>query len=225
MEFQRAMAFEPSNVKLLGWLSRQRINYRLRYTQPPPAFEVVKPCWPNPKWTLFFLFAPEGSLKESQRATIKRLKQLERKLLIVCATPYTAQIPQEVADLADALIWKELRGWDFSGYTVGLREIDHVHRAATFGILIGEKECWGKGYGTEVTRVMADFAFAGLGLHNVMLTVSPRNERGVRAYRRAGFREIGRRRQAHRVAGQPEDVIMMDCVVTQFERPNVRWNL
>jgi len=109
--------------------------------------------------------------------------------------------------------------------TVSLREIDYFHRAATFGLLIGEKECWGKGYGTETTRLMVDYAFGGLGLHNVMLAVSPRNEHAVHAYRRAGFREIGRRREAHRFLGQAEDVILMDSVATDFERPNVRWNL
>jgi RimJ/RimL family protein N-acetyltransferase len=109
--------------------------------------------------------------------------------------------------------------------TTGLREVDHFHRAATFGILIGEKESWGKGYGTETTRLMVDYAFQGLGLNNVMLTVSPRNERGLRAYRRAGFREIGRRRQAHQFGGLAEDVILMDCLATEFERPEVRWNM
>lgn len=109
--------------------------------------------------------------------------------------------------------------------TVSLRDVDHFHRAATFGILIGEKDCWGKGYGTETTRLMLDYAFRALGLHNVMLTVSPRNQRAVRAYRRAGFREIGWRRQAHRFSGEAEDVILMDCLATEFERPEVRWNL
>jgi RimJ/RimL family protein N-acetyltransferase len=103
--------------------------------------------------------------------------------------------------------------------TVGLREIDHANRTAIFGILIGEKESWGKGYGTETTRLMLDYAFRVVGLHNVMLTVFPRNERGVRAYQRAGFHEIGRRREAHRLAGEAEDVILMDCLATEFLAP------
>ena len=99
----------------------------------------------------------------------------------------------------------------------GLHFVDHYNRTATFGILIGEKDCWGKGYGTEATRLMLDYAFTGLGLHNVMLNVFANNERAIRAYRRAGFREIGRRRQAHRTGGDMEDVVFMDCLATDLQ--------
>jgi len=45
-----------------------------------------------------------------------------------------------------------------------------------------------------------------------------------RAYRRAGFREIGRRRQAHRSGREQEDVVFMDCLSTDFERPQATRN-
>jgi RimJ/RimL family protein N-acetyltransferase len=44
---------------------------------------------------------------------------------------------------------------------------------------IGEPECRGKGYGTETTRLMLDYAFTALGLHNVMLTVFEFNPAGT----------------------------------------------
>jgi RimJ/RimL family protein N-acetyltransferase len=103
--------------------------------------------------------------------------------------------------------------------SLGLHQVDHYNRTALFGILIGEKDCWGKGYGTEATRLVLEYAFTTLGLHNVMLNVFANNERAMRAYRRAGFREIGRRRQAHRVAGDVEDIVFMDCLATEFEPP------
>lgn len=56
----------------------------------------------------------------------------------------------------------------------------------------------------------------GLGLHNLMLTVFSHNPRGIRAFTRAGFREIGRRREAKRVAGRAYDVVYMDCLATEF---------
>jgi RimJ/RimL family protein N-acetyltransferase len=107
--------------------------------------------------------------------------------------------------------------------TTDLRQIDHANGTAMFGILIGVKELWGHGYGTEATRLMLEYAFHVVGVHNVMLTVFPRNERGVRAYRRAGFREIGRQREAHRSGGVVEDILFMDCLSTEFERPIVKW--
>jgi RimJ/RimL family protein N-acetyltransferase len=107
----------------------------------------------------------------------------------------------------------------------GLHEVDYLHGTATFGIAIGETDCWGKGYATEVTRLMLDYGFTALGLHNILLTVFSYNERAIRVYLRAGFREIGRRREARRLAGQAYDVIYMDCLATEFRSPVLRASL
>jgi RimJ/RimL family protein N-acetyltransferase len=101
----------------------------------------------------------------------------------------------------------------------GLHGVDHRNRTATFGILIGEFECRGKGYGTETTRLMLDYAFTALGLHNVMLTVFAFNPAGIKAYERAGFKEIGRRRESRMMSGRLWDEIYMDCLSSEFERP------
>lgn len=106
------------------------------------------------------------------------------------------------------------------GHT-NLRDVNTVHRTAEFGILIGERDCRGKGYGTEVTRLILDFAFTGLNLHNVWLDTLSLNPSAVAAYERAGFREIGRRREAYRVGNQTYDVILMDCLAPEFKRPEL----
>ena len=48
---------------------------------------------------------------------------------------------------------------------IGLHAINWRHRAATGGILIGERSAWGSGYATDAVRVRTQFAFAQLGLH------------------------------------------------------------
>ena len=55
---------------------------------------------------------------------------------------------------------------------------------AEFFIEIGDKESWGKGYGTEVTRLVLEYGFTCLGLHNIFLWVFATHERGIRAYQR-----------------------------------------
>ena len=101
--------------------------------------------------------------------------------------------------------------------TAGLVAINPAHRTAELGIGIGEHDCWGKGYGTEATRLLLDYAFTMLGLHNVMLRVFSYNERAIRAYQRAGFQEIGRRREAQRVGDRAYDVVLMDCLASDFD--------
>jgi RimJ/RimL family protein N-acetyltransferase len=106
--------------------------------------------------------------------------------------------------------------------TAGLVAINHLHRTAELGIGIGERECWGKGYGTEATRLILDYAFTVLGLHNVMLRVFSYNERAIRSYRRVGFREIGRRRQSQRVGTNVYAGVLMDCLATEFAGATLR---
>lgn len=112
----------------------------------------------------------------------------------------------------------ELATWRPIG-TTGLGSIDYRSRTAEFGILIGEPACRGKGYGTETARLMLDYAFTALGLHNVMLTVDACNHAGRRAYARAGFREFGRRRACRVVGGRQQDTVYMDCMATEFTSP------
>jgi RimJ/RimL family protein N-acetyltransferase len=101
---------------------------------------------------------------------------------------------------------------------VGLEEISYQHRRASFGILIGEKDCWGKGYGTEATRLTLDYGFRLLGLHNIMLSVSSANTAAIQAYTRAGFHVIGARRECRREGDQTLDSLFMDCLATEFDR-------
>ena len=101
---------------------------------------------------------------------------------------------------------------------VGLDDISYQHRRASFGILIGEKDCWGKGYGTEATRLTLDYGFRVLGLHNIMLSVSSANTAAIRAYTRAGFQVIGARRECRSEGDHTLDSIFMDCLSTEFDR-------
>jgi RimJ/RimL family protein N-acetyltransferase len=103
--------------------------------------------------------------------------------------------------------------------TTGLHDIEHHNRSADFGILIGERSARGKGYGTETTRLMLDYAFTALGLHNVKLEVLEFNMAGMRAYEKAGFREIGRRSQCAFAAGRYWDMVYMECLSTEFTSP------
>lgn len=93
------------------------------------------------------------------------------------------------------------------------------HNDAEFGIIIGEKDCQGKGSGTEATRLVLDYGFTILGLHNIWLTVLEYNLAAIKAYEKAGFRQGGRRRKARWMNGRLWDVIYMDCIPDEFESP------
>ena len=98
----------------------------------------------------------------------------------------------------------------------GLHDIDYRNRTAEFGIIIGEPDARGKGYGTEATRLILGYAFTGLGLQNVMLRVFAYNPAGIRAYTNAGFKEFGRRRESQFMGGRYWDVIHMECLASEW---------
>lgn len=100
---------------------------------------------------------------------------------------------------------------------VGLAGINWVSGDSWVGIGIGERDCWGKGCGTEAMRLLLQFAFAHLNLKRVSLTVFEYNTRAIRSYEKAGFREEGRLRQWMQRAGERYDLIYMGILREEWE--------
>jgi RimJ/RimL family protein N-acetyltransferase len=103
--------------------------------------------------------------------------------------------------------------------TVGLRAVDFRQGSAEFAIAIGDEAHRGHGLGTEAARLTLDYAFDVLGLHNVMLRVMAFNPVAIHVYEKVGFREMGRRREAHWMGGRLWDMIYMDILATEYRNP------
>jgi RimJ/RimL family protein N-acetyltransferase len=91
----------------------------------------------------------------------------------------------------------------------GLHRIDWHSRTAVLGILIGEKDCWGQGYGTDAVRTLVRYAFEDLNLRKVSLSVLAHNGRAVRCYEKCGFVREGCRRAQYYKDGRYVDDIEM----------------
>jgi len=74
--------------------------------------------------------------------------------------------------------------------------IDYVSKAAIFSIIVTKAENWGKGYGSEATKLMVEYGFEILNLNRIQLHVFAGNERGIKAYEKAGFVREGLLREA-----------------------------
>ncbi len=103
-----------------------------------------------------------------------------------------------------------------------LFDIDHLNRKAEFGIFIGNKTFWGKGYGTEATRLILDYGFNILNLNSIMLRVYSYNKRGIRSYEKSGFKVIGSHREAKIIGSKKYDEIYMDILAGEFESIYIR---
>jgi RimJ/RimL family protein N-acetyltransferase len=99
---------------------------------------------------------------------------------------------------------------------VGLHGIDRANRKASLGIVIGEKEYWSKGLGTDAMRTVLQYAFEGLRLHKVNLDVIDYNRRAIRVYERCGFVKEGVRRDELWKRGTFVNLVRMSLLEGEF---------
>lgn len=109
---------------------------------------------------------------------------------------------------------------DPSGRPIGridYEDVDTRARSASIGILIGEPDARGHGYGPDAIRALLLHLFHDRNLHRVELTVLAWNERAIRAYRRFGFTVEGRLRDHRFVDGRYVDELQMSMLRPEFD--------
>ncbi|NQS89568.1 GNAT family N-acetyltransferase [Patescibacteria group bacterium] len=71
---------------------------------------------------------------------------------------------------------------------IKLEPIDFNNKRATIGILIGNKDYWGKGIAAEATKLLVNYAFNSLDLKEVNLGVISENKAAIKVYKKVGFK-------------------------------------
>ncbi len=79
---------------------------------------------------------------------------------------------------------------------VGLKDINVLNQSAEFYVIIGDRSAWGKGYGTEATKLMVRYGFMELNLNRIQTQDMEENVGGWRADEKAGFKYEGTLREA-----------------------------
>jgi RimJ/RimL family protein N-acetyltransferase len=100
--------------------------------------------------------------------------------------------------------------------SIGLSNIHPKNHNAVFGIAIGEKDYWSKGYGTEAARLIIRYGFEQLNLHRITSSAFSFNERSVRLHKSIGFTEEGKQRQADFKNGVYHDRIMFGFLKNEW---------
>ena len=117
------------------------------------------------------------------------------------------------------LCWAIVRNTD--GALLGstaLVELDERTGGCLFRIVIGEKNTWGRGYGTETTQLVLQEAFTRFRRSFVNLEVFSHNPRAQRAYQKAGFRQVGEHREWVSRAARQIDVVEMRITREEWEQ-------
>lgn len=103
---------------------------------------------------------------------------------------------------------------------IGFVELDGLEwsaRSAWVGIAIGEADFRGKGYGTDAMKLLLKYAFRGLNMHRVNLSVFEFNKRAIRSYEKCGFRYEGTSRELIYKEDKRWDVLNMGILQREWE--------
>jgi len=98
-----------------------------------------------------------------------------------------------------------------------LLRIDWVGRMCIFYIGIADKENWSKGYGSEATKLVINYAFNTLNLNRIQLHVAVENEAAVKVYKKSGFRIEGTLREAMYHEGRFCDFYVMGLLRSEWK--------
>lgn len=98
-----------------------------------------------------------------------------------------------------------------------LNEWSPADRSCNYRILIGP-EGRGRGFGSEATSLVIDYAFENTNLNRISLDVLAFNPRARRAYEKAGFVYEGTSREAFRFDGEYIDDVLMAILRSDWKR-------
>jgi RimJ/RimL family protein N-acetyltransferase len=101
-------------------------------------------------------------------------------------------------------------------------EINWKDRNAEIGIMIGEKEFWGKGYGTDTMTLFTEYLFTTLNMNRVELSTFDFNIRAQKCYRKVGFVEEGKKRQDKYQDGKYHDVVIMGILRDEWDAAQMK---
>jgi [ribosomal protein S5]-alanine N-acetyltransferase len=87
--------------------------------------------------------------------------------------------------------------------------INKIHQYGEYGILLGDKSEWGKGYAKEASQVVIDYCFNALDLRKVNLGVVTQNTAAVELYKQLGFVVEGTYKHHGNYQGEYCDLLRM----------------
>jgi RimJ/RimL family protein N-acetyltransferase len=150
---------------------------------------------------------------------VTRTLRMLRPMTTLNEREFVEHVSRSATDIATLIV---VKAGDRPIGTCGLMRIDWVARHAGFGIGIGNPREWGKGYGSEATRLITRYAFETLNLNRVWLDVHADHPTARRAYEKSGFRVEGTQRQAAFRDGRYVDMLLMSVLRSEWEAARAR---
>ncbi|MFH1310752.1 MAG: GNAT family protein [Candidatus Omnitrophota bacterium] len=104
---------------------------------------------------------------------------------------------------------------------IKLGDINIVHKRADIGLIIGEKDLWGQGFGTEAIELLIAYAFKELNLRKVVAGMYADNLGSYKAFLKSGFKECGRLKDNVFLEGRFIDGILVEKINENYKSKEI----
>ena len=157
----------------------------------------------GPAFSLWMQDSEFSRLEDSEVVKLYSPKQVQSYFMKILPEGYFFAIHCQADDKLIGMM--DLSGFDWPG------------RNAWVGIGLGERDYWGKGYGTDAMNVLLRFAFHELNLNRVNLNVFEYNPRAIRCYEKVGFKHEGHMRACLNRDSRRWDLVYMGILRSEWE--------
>lgn len=103
---------------------------------------------------------------------------------------------------------------------VYMTDIDMARRSCSSGILIGERDCWGKGYGREALTLALRYMFYERNIHRVQALILEGNEQSLKMHRKCGYQVEGLMRESVFKNGRYRNQYLLSILKKDFDAAN-----
>ena len=93
-------------------------------------------------------------------------------------------------------------------------DIDNVRRQTELGILIGDRDYWNKGYGTDAVDTICKYIFESTDFKRIYLHTLIWNKRAQKSFAKSGFEEV------REVTKEGYDFLLMELLRENWESVN-----
>ena len=129
---------------------------------------------------------------------------------------YTELYQREMAEPDSLVLTIYVRASETPIGTVKVSNICYQNRTARFTIIIAHSDARQRGYATEATQLMLDYAFRDMQLYSLYVQIPQYNIAAFKTFEKVGFVQFGREREAVIAMGRVWDKLHMQCLAPEF---------
>lgn len=104
---------------------------------------------------------------------------------------------------------------------IKLGSIQWIHKTGDIGILVGERDVWGRGYATQAIELASAYAFSELNLNKITAGIYSENKGSEAAFIKAGFQREGLLKSQYIYKDKTMDKILMGIENPSLHSKNI----